>query len=215
VTVATILPGQTAPAQETLRARFIGNMAFAIDDGTTTLMTDFPYQSGYSVYMSYGTDQIRSDTPRTLALITHRHADHWERSLFDRTDWLVAGPADVVRSVPATRVVPLTPRATFGPLQIEAIETPHANVGHYSYVVTWHGRRLYFSGDTESNAHLTTVGKLDAAFISPWLYRSALERGVTIDARRIVIYHHASGEQVPECRGNCSVPRQGDTVDLR
>jgi hypothetical protein len=51
--------------------------------------------------------------------------------------------------------------------------------------------------------------------MSPWLYRSALTRGVTIDARRIVIYHHASGEQVPECRGNCFVPRQGDSLDIR
>jgi L-ascorbate metabolism protein UlaG (beta-lactamase superfamily) len=203
----------TQPA--TLRARFVGNMALAIDDGTTTLMTDFPYQSGYSVYMTYRADQIRSDTPRTLALITHRHADHWERALFDKTDWQVAGPADVVQSVPPARVVALTPHATFGALQIGALETPHANVGHYSYIVTWHGKRLYFSGDTESSAHLTGVEKLDVAFISPWLYRSALKRGITIDARRIVIYHHAFGEEVPECRGHCSVPRQGDIIEIR
>jgi L-ascorbate metabolism protein UlaG (beta-lactamase superfamily) len=220
--VATVVAGEMAQGEKTiaaqpatLHARFIGNMAFAIDDGTTTLMTDFPYQSGYSVYMTYRADQIRSDTSRTLALITHRHADHWERALFDRTDWHVAGPTDVVRDAAPARVVPLTPGATFGALQIEAIETPHANIGHYSYVVTWQGRRLYFSGDTESTAHLTGVAKLDVAFMSPWLYRSALTRGVTIDARRIVIYHHASGEQVPECRGNCFVPRQGDSLDIR
>jgi hypothetical protein len=29
-----------------LEARFVGNMAFAISDGSTTVMTDFPYQSG-------------------------------------------------------------------------------------------------------------------------------------------------------------------------
>jgi len=59
------------------------------------------------------------------------------------------------------------------------------------------------------------VEKLDVAFISPWLYRTAVKRGITIDAQRIVIYHHASGEQVPECRGNCTVPRQGDVIDIR
>jgi hypothetical protein len=36
-----------------IEARFIGNMAFAIADGQTTLFTDFPYESGYSVYMEY------------------------------------------------------------------------------------------------------------------------------------------------------------------
>jgi hypothetical protein len=31
-----------------LEARFIGNMAFAISDGSVTVMTDFPDQPGYA-----------------------------------------------------------------------------------------------------------------------------------------------------------------------
>ncbi len=202
------------PQPAPLEARFIGNMAIAISDGAVTVMTDFPYQSGYSRYMTYPADEIRSATPSTLSLITHRHLDHWDPALSDKTGWNVAGPLDVIANVPASRVLPLARGATFGTVQIEPIETPHASIGHYSYVLTWHGRRLYFSGDTESVDHLGTLKNLDVAFISPWLYRSALKRNQRIDARRIVIYHHEAGESVPECRTNCVVPRQGDTIQI-
>ena len=197
-----------------LDARFIGNMAVAISDGAVTVVTDFPYQSGYSGYMTYRAEEIRSSTPATLSLITHRHPDHWDRALSEKAGWNVAGPLDVIANVPAARIVPLARGATFGAVQIEAIETPHAAIGHYSYVLTWHGRRLYFSGDTESVDHLAGLKNLDVAFISPWLYRSTLKRNLRIDARRIVIYHHEVDESVPECRATCVVPRQGDTIQL-
>ena len=198
-----------------LDVRFIGNMAVAITDGAVTVVTDFPYESGYSGYMTYAPSAIRSGTNTTLALITHRHRDHWERSLFSGTTWRVAGPSDVTAGLPADRVVPLAATTTFGPVTIERFETPHANVGHYSYVVTWHGRRLYFSGDTESGDSLASAKNLDVAFVSSWMYRALLRRGVTIDAKRIVIYHHHTGERVPECVDRCVVPAQGDAIQLR
>jgi L-ascorbate metabolism protein UlaG (beta-lactamase superfamily) len=197
-----------------LDARFIGNMAFAISDGSTTVMTDFPYESGYSVYMEYDAAEIRSSTPATLSLITHRHGDHWDRGLFEKTTWQVTGPSDVVSAFPTARIVALSSEATFGPVHIQALDTPHANIGHYSYVVTWHGRRMYFSGDTEDTSHLAAVRNLDVAFLSPWLYRSALKRGIRIDTTRVVIYHQQEGERVPECRADCVVPKQGETIRI-
>jgi L-ascorbate metabolism protein UlaG (beta-lactamase superfamily) len=198
----------------TLAARFIGNMAVAVSDGAATVITDFPYQSGYSGYMTYSAEEIRSSTPATLALITHRHADHWDRGLFEKTGWSVAGPGDVVSGLPAGRVVSVSPRGTFGAVQIEPLETPHAGIGHYSYVVTWHGKRLYFSGDTESPDHLVALRNLDVAFVSPWLYRSAIRRAGRIDARRVVIYHHTAGEAVPDCREGCILPEPGETIRI-
>ena len=197
-----------------LEARFIGNMAFAISDGRVTVMTDFPYESGYSRYMTYAASEIRSSTPATLSLITHRHGDHWKPELLVKTDWQVAGPIDVVAAVPAHRVLPLTGPTMFGPVRIEPIATPHARIGHYSYIVTWHDKRLYFSGDTEDAASLLEAGSLDVAFVSPWIYRAALRSGRALDVKRIVIYHHESGESVPECRERCVVPVQGDTLTI-
>lgn len=205
----------SAAQRPALEARFIGNMAFAITDGTTTVITDFPYRSGYSVYMAYPREEIRSPTSATLSLITHRHPDHWERALFEGTPWRVAGPADVVSGVDASRVVALTAPATFGPVRIEPLRTPHADVGHYSYVLTWHGRRLYFSGDTEDSAHLVALRNLDVAFVSPWLFRSLIRAGQSIDARRVVIYHHQAGEAVAECQSECAIPKQGDTLRIQ
>ena len=38
--------------QPELNARFIANMAVEITDGTVTIVSDFPYQSGYGGYMT-------------------------------------------------------------------------------------------------------------------------------------------------------------------
>jgi len=203
-----------------LEARFIGNMAFAISDGTTTLFSDFPYQSGYGRYMSYDAGEIRSRTARSLSLITHRHGDHWEPALFGKTDWSVIGPADALSGAPANRIVRALPVApsrqtvTFEGISVDAIPTEHAGIGHYSYIVTWHGQRLYFAGDTEDAGALLGAKNLDAAFVSPWLFQRAMKSG-RIDARRIVIYHHEPGQTtVPGCSGTCSVPKQGDLILL-
>jgi L-ascorbate metabolism protein UlaG (beta-lactamase superfamily) len=164
--------------------------------------------------MTYPSTEIRSATASTLSLITHRHGDHWEPALFAKTSWNVAGPVDVIATAPAHRVVPLTGLTDFGPIRIEPLETPHARVRHYSYIVSWHGKRLYFSGDTESPASVLAATRLDAAFISPWIYRTVLAKGARLDARRIVIYHHEAGEQIDGCNAPCMVPRQGETIRI-
>ena len=212
--VVLIVAWLTFIQRPALELRFIGNMAVSITDGTVTVVTDFPYESGYSGYMTYAPSEIRSSTATTLALITHRHRDHWQAPLFTATNWKVAGPPDVTTGLPPDRVLPLGQTTTFGPVTIDRFETPHANVGHDYYVVKWHGRRLYFSGDTESVDSLAAARNLDAAFVSSWLYRAALRRGVRIDARQIVIYHHHPGERVAECADRCAVPVQGATIPL-
>jgi L-ascorbate metabolism protein UlaG (beta-lactamase superfamily) len=210
----SVLVSGTPAQPRRLEARFIGQMAVTITDGTVTLITDFPYQIGYAEGPPYADTEIRSFKTPTLALITHKHLDHWEPRLFARTDWKVLGPADATRPVAAGRVLPPSARVTFGPMEIEPIETPHAGIGHYSYVVTWHGRRLYFSGDTDNAASLTAAKNLDVAFVSPWLYHSVQRSGARIDARQVVIYHHRAGQQVPGCATGCVAPRQGETIQI-
>jgi L-ascorbate metabolism protein UlaG (beta-lactamase superfamily) len=211
--VAVVWPAPLG-GQPALEARFIGNMAWSITDGTFTLMSDFPYDSGaVRGYMTYDPGaEVRSPTTDTLSLVTHRHADHWSPTLFARTNWKIVAPRDVTAGLAPDRVVPVSARFPYGPLRIDAIDTPHAGIGHYSYVVLWHGRRLYFSGDTESAAHLTALRDLDVAFVSPWLHRAVLKAGGRVDARRVVIYHHQPEEPVPECQEGCHVPRQGETL---
>ena len=126
----------------------------------------------------------------------------------------MAAPKDVTAGLPADRVVVLAGLTTFGPLQIEPLETPHARIGHYSYIVTWHGRRLYFSGDTQDARSLILARNLDVAFVSPWLYSTVMGLHRRIDAKRVVIYHHEAGQQIPGCAEGCVVPRQGDVISI-
>jgi L-ascorbate metabolism protein UlaG (beta-lactamase superfamily) len=208
---ATAVRTQQAP----LQARFIGQMAFSITDGSTTVISDFPYQVGYAGAPPFSPKELQAGTPATLALVTHRHADHWEPALFAKTTWKVAGPKDVTSGVPADRVVVLAGPTKFESVLIEPVETPHAQVGHYSYIVTWQGKRLYFSGDTEETRSVVSAKNLDAAFVSPWLYGYLLKQSARIDAKRVVIYHHEAGQQVPGCAGGCVVPKQGETISIQ
>jgi L-ascorbate metabolism protein UlaG (beta-lactamase superfamily) len=197
-----------------LQARFIGQMAFSITDGTVTVVTDFPYQIGYADAPPYEPKELSGGLPSTLALITHKHLDHWEPALFAKTSWKVAGPDDVIAGVAADRVVTLKGTTTWGPVQIEPLETPHARIGHYSYIVTWQGKRLYFSGDTDDGRSVILAKNLDAAFVSPWLYGTVAKLSSRLDAKRIVIYHHEAGRQVAGCDAGCVVPKQGDTISI-
>ena len=88
--------------------------------------------------------------------------------------------------------------------------TPHARIGHNSYLVEWGGRRLYFVRDTENPTALLAQRNLDVAFVTPWLWRATKARNGTIDARQVVIYHHQAGERVAGCSGSCRIPVQGD-----
>jgi hypothetical protein len=50
--------------------------------------------------------------------------------------------------------------------------------------------------------------------VSPWMYRTVMKAGRRIDARRVVIYHHAAGQQIPGCAAECFILRQGDTISI-
>ena len=191
---------------EELRIQFIGNEAILITDGKTTLLSDYPYRSGYSIYMEYDPAKVRPEGD-VLCLITHGHGDHFEPDLFAKTNWKIVAPNDVASQVDPSRVVGSGRTRTFKDIQIEALETPHARIGHYSYVVMWHGKRFFFAGDTESTDALVAEKKIDVAFVTPWLLQSVQEFGKKIDAATILIYHQAEKEKTPTC-DRCKVLTQ-------
>ena len=207
-----LLASSAAAETARLEFRFIGNMAYAITDGKTTLYTDFPYQSGYADYMTYDFDSVPK-VPDALCLITHGHLDHFDASLFPRMDCALIAPADVVAKVKTDRAIPLAPVMNYRDIRIEALETPHAGIGHSSYLVTWNGLRLYFTGDTESTERLLAMKDLDAAFVSPWLLDAVAKKKARIDARQVVVYHQAPTEAVPDFQKR-RLPKQGETFTL-
>jgi L-ascorbate metabolism protein UlaG (beta-lactamase superfamily) len=208
--IFTLLISGFVHAQE-LEIRFIGNMAFSITDGKVTMFTDFPYESGAFDYMKYDLKSVPIPE-NSLCLITHSHLDHWVPKLFvDLKLPKLMGPPDVTKGIDESRIIPLKNlTAEYQGIKVEAIEAPHANVNHYSYLVTWHGIRMYFTGDTEGTKELLAAKNLDVAFISPWLSRKLLKEGTGVDATKIMIYHHAVGEEFPIPK-NAVIPKQGET----
>jgi L-ascorbate metabolism protein UlaG (beta-lactamase superfamily) len=194
-----------------IRARFIGNMSLQLTDGSVTLRSDFPYQSGYSDYNTWTESLVPPAWGEVLCLVTHSHRDHFAAELAERYCQKLVGPKDVTKALPE-RALPLAARVSFGPIVITPLRTPHARLEHYSYLVEWRGLRLYFTGDTDDAAELLRQRNLDVAFVSPWLLGTATKDGARIDARRVVVYHHEGPDTRASEAQPRELPRQGDEL---
>jgi L-ascorbate metabolism protein UlaG (beta-lactamase superfamily) len=189
-------------------------MAFHITDGSTSLLTDFPYESGYAGHMRWTEQQVPRTDEHTLCLITHGHRDHFDRDRFTALAGArLIGPRDVVRESEA-RSLPMAARIEYRGLLIEPIATAHGDREHYSYRVTWNGLRLYFTGDTDDVAPILEERGLDVAFVSPWLLEAARKRGARIGTRRVIVYHHAEQYMGPDYQER-TLPKQGEELVLR
>lgn len=186
------------PAQAgTIEVQFIGNMAFHISDGKTSLLSDFPYFSGAFGYMKYDMDSVKVHTD-SLSLITHAHTDHWDWKLFAETNYSLIGPKSMTKRVKSKKVISFAKTMSYRDMTIEAFETPHKfSPEHYSYLVTWHGKRFYFPGDTETPAHMLQMKDIDVMFISPWLIRTIERQDLVLDTEILIVYHQKIGEEIP------------------
>lgn len=86
--------------------------------------------------------------------------------------------------------------------RIEAYKTKHKVFGisfkHYSYVVTWHGKKIYISGDTGELDVVRKLQGIDWALMNPWLYMNAQNEKVDVDAKMFGIYHLYPTQKLPE-----------------
>lgn len=203
-----------ASQAQTLKFRFIGNAAYEITDGETTLLVDFPYESGAFGYMVYPREEVH---PRqdSLCLFTHAHQDHFSGASVNKVGCTVAGPTQMTESATLQKVpvLPLAGEVTFKSMKIVPIQTPHAEIEHYSYLVSWHGLKLYFTGDTEQARTVAQAAELDVLFITPWLAEGLLKLKKEPWATKVVIYHHNPGESIAAC-SSCTVPSQRDSFEM-
>jgi hypothetical protein len=196
-------------AARSLEVRFIGNAAFEISDGDTTLLTDFPYQPGWGGYMYYPLREIKKRS-NALCLISHRHADHFDRKLMEEEGCTVLGPGEVTQQLVDAEILEMGDEVEFRSLTVKPVATEHAGIEHYSYLVTWHGHRLYFTGDTEDYEHLRRIEAVDVLFITPWLARDAIDNDVELPGDKWVIYHHRGRSRISKCP-ECVWPEQNDS----
>lgn len=211
VAALPLLLGAQAGGDAVLEIRFIGNAAFAISDGATTLVTDFPYSSGAFGYMTYppGSARLPDDA---VVVITHNHADHFDPRLFLHANWRMIGAPEITDGLPDERVVRWADAMTVGAFRIEPIPTPHSP-GHHSYLITWKGLRLYHSGDTDDPSHLFALPDLDLAIVTPWLYETVTAGGLDFPARTVLFQHQRADEVTPTCDG-CTALDQGELLRL-
>lgn len=198
---------------EALEVFFIGNEAFQITDQTHILMTDFPYRSGAYGYMEYDYD-FTSVTGDVVSLITHGHEDHFAPVLFEEQGWKIIGPKTVTAMLSRHKVIKFEQDIKYGPMNIHPRKTSHGNTEHYSYLVDWQGKKLFFTGDTEDLVALEDLPELDALFITPWFFRKAWQNNQLPVARKIIIYHHKADDIIPNC-ASCIIPLQGQTIVIK
>lgn len=209
------LVGQLAAcaAPPTLHIRFIGNAAFELTDGRTTLLIDFPYESGVGGFMTYDSAAVQPRR-RVLALFTHRHSDHFDRDALLARGWPAYGPAEVLALLPPDRVFSRSDSVAFGEFRVARIPERHADVENVAFLITWRGRRIYHSGDTVDPADLQAMPELDVALVQEnllcWM---AQQRGARVPAREVIVHHHFStGSR--GCLGARALA-QGESIELR
>ena len=76
--------------------------------------------------------------------------------------------------------------------KIEVFKTKHRfSINHYSYLITWHGKRIFFSGDTENSDTIAKLSDIDWGFMPMWLISDAIRKKVKLKeiCKMVVIYH--------------------------
>jgi L-ascorbate metabolism protein UlaG (beta-lactamase superfamily) len=202
----------TAADAQTLKFTFIGNAAYEITDGETTLLIDYPYVSGANGYMEYDFEKTKPEGD-VLCLITHNHQDHFSPALYSKTDWAIFAPHQVLRGLEKPRPISMGLEAQFKTITIQAFKTPHSRMVHHSYFVTWHGIRILVAGDTPMYGSFLGYRDLDVAFVTPWFIKGVTAAGQKIGADKVVICHHRADEKKPPCDW-CIFPKQGDTFEV-
>lgn len=176
-------------AQE-IKVKFIGNCGLELTDGESTIYMDFPYKSGAHKYMEYDLSEIDSIRENATFIFTHKHSDHFSNPILKKVlrtkKGESFGPWNINELSNCGKAI--------SDFTIEAFKTKHLfTLKHYSYLITWHGKKLYFSGDTESADTFLKMIEIDAAFVPAWIISDLIEKDKIKEsgeiAKQIIIYH--------------------------
>jgi len=195
---------------------FLGNCGLFMTDGKINLYVDFPYKSGAYGYMTYEPELLDSILPNSIFLFTHGHADHFSRNLFKRTHQKLYGPWPVKIYMGKKRKYNLNALNDSLPeFAIQKFKTRHGlSFKHYSYLIEWHDKRIFISGDTHLADTLVSIKNLDMVFAAPWVLSDAWERKLKIDAKQIILYHHRSVKSINNKSDKIVVPEQNERFEL-
>lgn len=169
-----------------IKIKFIGNCGLHMTDGNLNVYSDFPYKSEAYRYMKFDDSELDSIKENSFFIFTHKHADHYSgknmRKVLKSKGGQKFGPWNVKKLEEFAKTNP--------DFEIQTFKTKHSlSFNHYSYLITWHGKRIFLSGDTESAETIGAIKDIDWAFVPYWILRDAHENKIDIDAKKIGLYH--------------------------
>jgi hypothetical protein len=170
---------------------FIGNAGFYMTDGNREIYFDFPYKSGAYGYMTYNEAELNKIKDSSIFIFTHKHADHYSKKLVKKLKGKVYAGRNRKKINKLEKDIP--------DFKIKSYKTKHRfSFKHYSYVIEWHGKKLFVSGDTEHPETIGMIKNIDFAFIPTWILFYAKEKNINVDAKTKVLYHLYPNEEIEE-----------------
>lgn len=170
---------------------FIGNAGFHMTDGNTDIYFDFPYKSGAYGYMTYDETELNKIKDNSIFIFTHKHADHYSKKIVKKLKGKVYSGSNRKKISRLEKDI--------SDFKIKSYKTKHRfSFTHYSYVIDWHGKKLFVSGDTEHPETIGLINGIDYAFIPTWILSYAKEKNINVNAKTKVLYHLYPNEKVEE-----------------
>lgn len=151
--------------------------------------------------MEFEESELDSINKNAIFIFTHKHADHYSKKnlkkVTNRKEKKIFG----VSNIPQLEKL----SETIESFEIKAYKTKHTFFGipfkHYSYLITWHGKKIFISGDTTNPETIGNTKNIDLAFVPYWILKNAKEQNITIDAKMFAVYH-LYPEQIPSAKEN-------------
>jgi len=174
-----------SPAHE-ITIKFFGNCGLYMTDGNLDIYTDFPCKSGAYGYMEYNEAELDSIKGNSIFLFTHKRADHY----------LGKKVRQVLRAKKGKKFTPWRTSQlekfskTIPDFNVQVFRTKHRfSLKHNLYLITWRGKKIFLSGDTESAETIGKIEGIDWAFLPSWILIDAEEKNIKIDAKMRALYH--------------------------
>ena len=190
ILLSNFIYGQT----NDIKIKFIGNCGFYMTDGTTNFYIDFPYKSGAHNYMEYDQSEIENIKENAIFIFTHRHADHYSEKILKKLSGQKFDPWNIEELEQLGKSIP--------DFEIKAFKTDHTVFGisfkHYSYLITWHNKKIYISGDTTNSDTFALQKDIDLAFVPAWLLMDAKEKKADLKnlSKMYAIYHIGQNDKI-------------------
>lgn len=132
--------------------------------------------NGKRIYLDpYSLGDFTGLPPADLILITHTHADHMDPgaiALVSKPGTEIWAPAVVAQTVTTAKIISNGETKTWNGWSIEAMPAYNIKNGNRhqkgsdnGYILTYGGKRFYFSADTEGIPEMRALKNIDVAFI--------------------------------------------------